>query len=237
VTTFPVLEGEVVRLEPLEPRHATGLAKAAVDRASYGYTWVPAGAQAALEYIAEALRERDRGAAVPFAVVLRDAEFVVGTTRFLDLQVFETSGVRLPVPGERPTVAEIGSTWYAAAAQRTAVNTECKLLLLGYAFEEWGVLRVTLKTDARNARSRAAIERIGAAFEGVRRVHIPASDGTLRDTAYYSIIRDEWPPIRARLVERMSAGQPKNSEQRKDSEQSELSHSPGDSGDQLTSSR
>jgi RimJ/RimL family protein N-acetyltransferase len=217
VTAFPVLEGEVVRLEPLEPRHAVGLAKAAVERASYGYTWVPAGAEAALEYIAEALRERDRGAALPFAVVLRDGnregnregnrhgDMVVGTSRFLDLQVFETSGVRLPVPGERPTVAEIGSTWYAAAAQRTAVNTECKLLLLRYAFEDWGVLRVTLKTDARNARSRAAIERIGAAFEGVRRVHIPASDGTLRDTAYYSIIREEWPPIRERLLERLSS--------------------------------
>jgi RimJ/RimL family protein N-acetyltransferase len=219
VTTFPVLEGEVVRLEPLEPRHAPGLAAAAVDRASYGYTWVPSGTQDAMKYVAEALRERDRGAAVPFAVVLRDGHQVVGSTRFLDLQVFETpslttsmtSSVRLPALAEPPTVAEIGSTWYAAAVQRTAVNTECKLLLLRHAFEVWSVLRVTLKTDARNTRSRAAIERIGAAFEGVRRVHIPASDGTLRDTAYYSIIREEWPPIRSRLAERLMVGGPKPS--------------------------
>jgi RimJ/RimL family protein N-acetyltransferase len=212
VTTFPVLEGEVVRLEPLEPRHAPGLASAATDRASYRYTWVPAGAQEALKYVAEALRERDRGAGVPFAVVLQETDGVVGTTRFLDLQVFEASGVRLPELGESPTVAEIGSTWYAASAQRTAVNTECKLLMLRHAFEHWRVLRVTLKTDARNARSRAAIERIGARFEGVRRVHVPASDGTLRDSAYYSIIREEWPPIRSRLAERLLAGQSKPSD-------------------------
>jgi RimJ/RimL family protein N-acetyltransferase len=205
VTAFPVLEGEVVRLEPLEPRHAPGLAAAAdADRASYGYTWVPSGTADALKYVAEALRERDRGAAVPFAVVLRDGSRVVGTTRFLDLQVFEPSNVRLPEAGEVPTVAEIGSTWYAGAVQRTPVNTECKLLLLRHAFEVWNVLRVTLKTDARNARSRAAIERIGAAFEGIRRVHVPASDGTLRDSAYYSIIREEWPPILSRLMERLS---------------------------------
>jgi RimJ/RimL family protein N-acetyltransferase len=208
VTVFPVLEGEAVRLEPLEPRHATGLAAAAVDRGSYGYTWVPSGTEDALAYVAEALRERDRGAMVPLAVVLRDLDRVVGTTRFLDLQVFEPAHVRLPTPGEAPTVAEIGSTWYAAAVQRTAVNTECKLLMLRHAFEVWNVLRVTFKTDARNARSRAAIERIGASFEGVRRVHVPASDGTLRDSAYYSIIREEWPSIRARLMERLSDRQP-----------------------------
>lgn len=221
MTAFPVLEGEVVRLEPLEPRHAPGLAEAARDRVTYGYTWVPSGADEALKYVAEALRERDRGAALPFAVVLRNGNQVVGSTRFLDLQVFErpslttsmTSSVRLPSHAEPPTVAEVGSTWYASAVQRTAVNTECKLLLLGYAFEDWGVLRTTLKTDARNARSRAAIERIGAAFEGVRRVHIPASDGTLRNTAYYSIIREEWPPIRSRLMERLLAGQSKPPDQ------------------------
>lgn len=214
MTAFPVLEGDVVRLEPLEPRHAPGLAAAAdADRAGYSYTWVPSGAEDALKYVAEALRERDRGAALPFAVVLRDGHRVVGTTRFLDLQVFEAPAVRLPDAGEAPTVAEIGSTWYSAAVQRTAVNTECKLLLLTHAFEVWNVLRVTLKTDARNARSRAAIERIGAAFEGIRRVHVPASDGTLRDSAYYSIIREEWPPIRSRLTARLLAERPDQPDQ------------------------
>lgn len=211
MTAFPVLEGEVVRLEPLEPRHAVGLAAAAApDRGSYAYTWVPSGSEDALTYVAEALRERDRGAAIPFAVVLRDGARVVGTTRFLDLQVFETSGVRTPPVGEAPTVAEIGSTWYAANAQRTAVNTECKSLLLSHAFDGWNVLRVTLKTDARNVRSRAAIERIGAAFEGIRRVHVPASDGTLRDSAYYSIIREEWPQIRLLLAQRLSDLRPRS---------------------------
>jgi RimJ/RimL family protein N-acetyltransferase len=96
-------------------------------------------------------------------------------------------------------VAEIGSTWYSGSAQRTAVNTECKLLMLRHAFEVWNVERMTLKTDARNERSRAAIERLGARFDGALRVHMPASDGTLRDTAYYSILTSEWPEVRATL--------------------------------------
>jgi RimJ/RimL family protein N-acetyltransferase len=100
-------------------------------------------------------------------------------------------------------VAGIGSTWLAASAQRTAVNTEAKLLMLTHAFDVWGVHRVTLKTDARNARSRSSIQRLGAVFEGVRRVHVPAADGTLRDTAYYSIVAAEWPAVRDGLLERV----------------------------------
>jgi RimJ/RimL family protein N-acetyltransferase len=109
--------------------------------------------------------------------------------------------MRGPAPSDDtpPTVAEIGGTWYAASAQRTVVNTECKLLLLSYAFDTWGVLRVTMKTDTRNERSRVAILRIGARFEGIRRVHAPAVDGAVRDTAYYSIVAAEWPEVRARL--------------------------------------
>jgi RimJ/RimL family protein N-acetyltransferase len=101
-------------------------------------------------------------------------------------------------------VAEIGSTWYAPWAQRTHANTACKLLLLRHAFEQWQAIRVTLKTDARNARSRAAIERIGGQFEGVRRAHVPATDETVRDSAYYSIIAAEWPEVRGRLEARLS---------------------------------
>ncbi|MCM3923073.1 GNAT family N-acetyltransferase [Frankia sp. AiPs1] len=107
-------------------------------------------------------------------------------------------------PEAPPSVAEIGSTWLAASAQRTAVNTETKLLLLGHAFDTWATLRVCLKTDARNARSRAAIERLGARFEGVRRAHVLAFDGTARDSAYYSIVRAEWPAVRAGLVARLA---------------------------------
>ena len=132
---------------------------------------------------------------------------VVGSTRFLDLEVFRwpppwPPGVgRGPVPsdGQPPVVAEIGSTWLAPSAQRTGVNAECKLLMLRHAFDVWSVLRVTLKTDARNQVSRDAIERLGATFEGVRRAHSPASDGSIRDTAYYSILRPEWPAVCDRL--------------------------------------
>ena len=102
--------------------------------------------------------------------------------------------------GAIPDVAEIGSTWLAASVQRSGVNTEAKRLLLTHAFETWELLRVTLKTDARNIRSRRAIERIGARFEGVRRAHLLATDGSVRDSAYYSIVRAEWPEVRDRLA-------------------------------------
>jgi len=101
--------------------------------------------------------------------------------------------------GLRPSAAEVGGTWLAASVQRTGVNTETKLLMLAHAFEAWGVRRVTLKTDACNVQSRTAIERIGARAEGIRRAHMPALDGTIRDKAYYSIIAAEWPMIRQHL--------------------------------------
>jgi hypothetical protein len=103
-----------------------------------------------------------------------------------------------------PSVAEIGSTWLAASVQRTSVNTETKLLMLDHAFAAWSALRVCMKSDVRNARSRAAIERLGARFEGIRRAHMLATDGTARDTAYYSIVREEWPGVRAGLIARLA---------------------------------
>jgi RimJ/RimL family protein N-acetyltransferase len=221
------LEGHGVRLEPLGADHAGGLAAAgAGDRASFGYTWVPDGAADARRYVEAALAHRDGGRAVPFAVRrlatagggpdgdgdgpgngLDGASAIVGATRFLDLDVFTWPPPWPPGVGEGPepsdenppTVAEIGSTWYAPSAQRTGVNTACKLLMLTHAFETWGARRVTLKTDARNKASRASIDRIGGRFEGVRRAHTPASDGTIRDTAYFSIIADEWPAVRGHL--------------------------------------
>jgi RimJ/RimL family protein N-acetyltransferase len=110
----------------------------------------------------------------------------------------------IPSDATPPNALEIGSTWYAASAQRTAVNTECKFLLLTHAFEVWKVLRVVLKTDARNTRSRNAIQRIGAKFEGVRRRHSPASDGGVRDAAFFSIIREEWPQVREDLLRKLA---------------------------------
>ncbi|WP_028049528.1 GNAT family N-acetyltransferase [Cellulomonas sp. URHD0024] len=204
-----VLQGRHVRLEPLTPDHADALAEAASgERGSFGYTWVPAGRDDAERYVRGAL-ELPRS--VPFAVRRMADDAVVGSTRFLDLEVFQTpapwppgvvGGIE-PSDERPPSVAEIGSTWYAASAQRTAVNTETKLLLLTHAFEVWKVLRVTLKTDARNSASRTAIERIGGRFEGVRRAHTVATDGTVRDSAYYSIVASEWPQVRSGLVGRL----------------------------------
>ncbi len=202
------LEGAGVRLEPLSMAHAEALAEAASGaRDSFGYTWVPDGLADARRYVQAALDDRDAGRTVPFAVRTRMGHRIVGSTRFLDLEVFRwpppwPPGVgRGPVPsdGQPPVVAEIGSTWLAPSAQRTGVNDECKLLMLRHAFDVWSVLRVTLKTDARNQVSRAAIERLGATFEGVRRAHSPAADGSIRDTAYYSILRPEWPSVCDRL--------------------------------------
>ena len=207
------LEGHGVRLEPLAPAHAEGLAAAgAGDRDSYRYTWVPAGPGEARAYVEMALAGRDSGRQVPFAVRDLAEGQVTGSTRFLDLDVFAwppawPPGVAHgpePSDAQPPTVAEIGSTWYAPASQRTHVNTACKLLLLRHAFEEWGSIRVTLKTDARNARSRAAIERIGGQFEGIRRAHVVATDGTPRDSAYYSVTAAEWPAVRAALEKRLA---------------------------------
>jgi RimJ/RimL family protein N-acetyltransferase len=202
-----VLRGPVVVLEPLGPQHLDGLvAAAAEDRATYGYTKVPDGAAAMAAYVDAALADHAAGTALPFAITLagEGGGRVVGTTRLLDLDVLDAprwppgSGGGVP-EGRVPDVGEVGSTWLAASVQRSAVNTAAKRLVLGHAFDTWGVLRITLKTDARNARSRAAIERLGARFEGIRRAHVLATDGTVRDSAYFSILRDEWPGVRAHL--------------------------------------
>jgi len=192
-----VLAGRHVRLEPLSLAHAAGLAAAgAGDRSTFGLTHVPDGDSPASGYIAALLADADAGSALPFATLLPDGE-VVGATRFLDLQYWPLGDAR---PRGVPVVAEIGGTWLAPRVQRTAVNTEAKLLMLTHAFETWRVRRVSLKTDARNARSRRAIERLGARFDGVLRAHSPAADGGLRDTAFYSIVDAEWPEVRARLT-------------------------------------
>lgn len=198
------LTGEHVRLEPLSPAHVPALAAAAAeDRGSYAFTRVPDGPAETAEYVRAALGERAAGQVLPFAVVRAHDDAVVGSTRFLDMEVLGVPGVLVPDEQRPPSVVEIGSTWYAASAQRTALNSQVKLLLLGHAFDVWRVLRVTLKTDARNQRSRTAIERLGARFEGVRRAHTMASDGTVRDSAYYSIVAAEWPGVRDGLRRRL----------------------------------
>lgn len=203
------LRGDLVACEPMRPAHAEALAAAAAeDRSSYAFTDVPDGIDEAVAYVFAALRDHAHGGTLPFVVRRLADDRVVGSTRYLDTEVFRWSGGRGPAvfADAWPSVTEIGNTWYSASAQRTAVNSECKLLLLGYAFEVWQVHRVSLKTDARNLRSRRAIERIGAAFEGVRRCHMPATDGTVRDTAYYSLVRDEWPSTRGLLQRSLGRG-------------------------------
>jgi RimJ/RimL family protein N-acetyltransferase len=208
VLTSPTLCGRFVQLEPLAVGHIPGVAAAAAeDRSSFTFSEVPNGLEEVTRYVSHNIDLARSGRQVPFAVRVLATDRIVGATRFMDLEVFGwpppwPPGVtRGPAPSDDtpPSVAEIGGTWYAASAQRTVVNTECKLLLLSYAFDTWGVLRVTLKTDARNERSRTAILRIGARFEGIRRVHAPAVDGGVRDTAYYSIVAREWPEVHAHL--------------------------------------
>jgi len=207
------LVGERVTMEPLELADAGDLLVAAAeDRSSYDFTLVPDSLSAMKAYIASALEDEATGWALPFKIRLSDrGGRTVGTTRFLDLAYWDERGPTWP-PGRRsrgghgtPTVGEIGSTWLAASAQGTGANTESKLLMLTHAFEAWGARRVTLKTDARNQRSRRAIEAIGAAFEGIRRAHVLATDGTARDTAYYSVLISEWPQVRRQLIDRLHA--------------------------------
>jgi RimJ/RimL family protein N-acetyltransferase len=199
-----VLAGRHVRLEPLTLAHAAGLAAAgAGDRSTFGLTSVPDDENSAVAYIAALLADAGGGSVLPFATVLPDGE-VVGATRFLDLQYWPLGDSR---PPGVPVVAEIGGTWLAPKAQRSAVNSEAKLLMLTHAFETWRVRRVSFKTDARNARSRTAIERLGARFDGVLRAHMPAADAGLRDSAYFSILDTEWPRVRRTLTVRLSGDQ------------------------------
>lgn len=199
------LEGRGICLEPLGERHAEALtAAAAGNEELYRWTVVPQGREAMLAYIQKALAARAGGAAIPFVILRRADGAVLGATRLYDFDTWDWPPGHARHGRAAPDVCEIGYTWLGAAALRTAVNTEAKLLLLTHAFETWRVLRVCLKTDARNARSRAAIERIGGRFEGIWRAHMLASDGAVRDTARYSIVAEEWPPLKRRLEERLA---------------------------------
>ena len=195
------MTGTRVRLEPLGSHHGDALARAAAaDRGTFLFTTVPEGAPAMAAYVAELLEERDRGETVPFCQIRSEDGGAVGVTRYLSIRRW---------PGRSdPYAVEIGGTWLGAAAQRTGINLEAKLLLLTQAFEGWPVGRVDLKTDARNERSRRAILGIGARFEGVLRGWqpslVPGEEGTLRDTAMYSILRSEWPAVRLRLESRLA---------------------------------
>lgn len=195
------LEGRLVRLEPLAQEHVPALVQAATQsRETYRLTDVPSDESGMRRYVDRALSERAGGSAVPFAVVDRVRDRVVGSTRFGNITFWDWPADNPHQRGEHlPDVVEIGWTWLAPEAQRTGINTEAKQLMLTHAFEVWMVHRVSFRTDSRNARSRASIERLGAQFDGVIRAASIAYDGAIRDTAYYSILDSEWPAVKNRF--------------------------------------
>jgi len=197
-----ILSGRIVRLVPLEPGHADALAAAsgASDAELYRWSFVPQGAPEGAKYIAAALASQQAGTAVPLAIVRVADETVIGSSRFFDIERWAWPEGHSRHGRTDPDVCEIGYTWFSPAAIRTGANTETKLLMLAHAFEVWQVLRVCLHTDARNQRSRAAIERIGGRFEGILRAHRMAADFTPRDSARYSIVAAEWPETKERLM-------------------------------------
>jgi RimJ/RimL family protein N-acetyltransferase len=197
------LRGRHVWLEPLALDHVEGLlAAAAADPALYAMTVVPQSREGMIDYVKTALAWREAGTAFPFAVLRADSGEVIGSTRFYQLERWAWPEGH-PLHGRTtPDACEIGYTWYAASAVRTAVNTEAKRLLLAHAFEQWQVLRVCLHTDVRNERSRRAMERMGARLEGILRAHKIASDLTPRDSARYSIVAAEWPVVKAHLEQK-----------------------------------
>ena len=204
---IPMLEGALVRLEPLGLDHAQDLAVAAEeDRSSYGFTSVPRAWEVG-EYLTAHFERRATGTLAPFALVRRNDERAVGCTAFWDPRSWG------PGTSEQSAsdlyAVEVGWTWLGSSAQRTGINIEAKLLLFNYAFTTLRVARVDLKTDARNDRSRRAIEALGARFEGVLRSwspsHAPGEGGLLRDSAMFSVLAGEWPDVEARLLSRLGA--------------------------------
>lgn len=197
---FPILTGHHIRLEPLSHAHADALAAASAGGPElYRWSAVPIGSEAVQRYIDTALAWRAAGTAIAFAHVRLSDGAVLGSTRFFDMERWAWPASHARYGRRDPDVCEIGYTWLAPSAIRTAANTEAKLLMLTHAFQVWNVLRVCLHTDARNLRSQAAIERIGGKLEGVLRAHRMAADFIPRDSWRYSIIADEWPTAKQKL--------------------------------------
>lgn len=190
-----VLAGRVVRLEPLRHGHVPGLVAAAAEGGDlYRWTVVPQDQARARSHVETAVAARDAGTAVPFAVVSAADDRVIGSTRFWNLDYWPW-----PEPKDTPDACEIGYTWLGAGAVGTGANTEMKRLMLAHAFEVWRVHSVCLHTDVRNQRSRRAMEKIGASFEGILRAHRLGTDGKPRDSARYGITAAEWPRVREHL--------------------------------------
>ena len=183
-----MLEGRIIRLEPLEPAHLDGLWEASRDPRIWRWLPIlPPSTPAEMRgWLDDALERADAGLEVPFATLSQSDGVVLGSTRFLALRPEHAS-------------VEIGWTWLSPSAWGTGANQEAKLLQLRHAFETWGCRRVELKTDALNAPARGAMEAFGASFEGIHRKHMLVRDGVNRDSAWYSVIDDEWPAVKALL--------------------------------------
>jgi RimJ/RimL family protein N-acetyltransferase len=194
VTPF-TLAGAHVRLEPLRAEHAPLLWEIAKDHLGILFQWIPYQLKSLedfQEFNRSVLEEQRRGVSLPFATFELKSNHIVGTTRFMHMDLANRK-------------VEIGSTWIAPPWQRTVVNTEAKYLMLSHAFETWKCLRVELKTDAMNQRSRNAILRLGAKEEGTLRKHMLTWNRRQRDSVYFSILDSEWPHVKARLEEKLRA--------------------------------
>jgi RimJ/RimL family protein N-acetyltransferase len=200
------LRGRHVVLVPLREEHVDALAEASGEARALGdteiYKWspVPQTRDEVASYVESALTGRDAGTMVPFATTRASDGRVIGSTRFCFTDRWAWPARHPRYGNPYPDVVEIGYSWLARSAVRTAANTEAKLLMLAHAFEAWKCVGVCLHTDIRNERSRAAIERIGGKLDGILRAHRMASDFSPRDSARYSIVAAEWPDVRKRLA-------------------------------------
>lgn len=197
MVTPVTLEGRHARLEPLAKAHLAGLVQVGLDEELW--RWIPTPVRTAEEvaaYIETALQEQERGVSLPFAILEKATGRAIGSTRYGNI---DRTHHRV----------EIGWTWVARDWQRTAVNTEAKYLLLRHAFETLGCIRVELKTDSLNEKSRAAILRIGAKEEGTFRSHMITASGRIRHTVYFSIVDAEWPAVKERLLSKLNSREAK----------------------------
>jgi len=188
------LHGSVIRLEPLSLTHAPDLTIAGRDESIWLYMLYGniESEEDMRNWISDLLDRQSQGTDLPFAVIHLGSGRAIGATRYLDIR-----------PQHRGL--EVGGTWYSPEFQRTAVNTECKYLLLSHAFERLGCIRVQFKTDLRNLRSQRALKRIGAIKEGILRNHIVTPEGTIRDSVYFSILDSEWPAVKINLERKLTA--------------------------------
>lgn len=188
IDLFVVLEGKHVRLEPMMLEHLPALCEAGMHEDLWRWTTTSATTESGMrEYVEAAIALRDQGLAVPFVTVDKGSDQIVGSTRFGNIDSHNRK-------------VEIGWTWLTPSAQRTQINSEAKLLMLTYAFDILGCVRVELKTDALNDKSRNAMLRLGCREEGILRSHMITHTGRMRDSVYFSILTEEWPPIRENLL-------------------------------------